>query len=193
MLWSVCTDPYCMVREDKLITVITCLQPVSFNSATHIPHMMFTVCMKYIAYRHQLLKSRNILMHIITAKYHTYIMLDIINPTSTHALFRWKYSEICNKENCPQVGAKEKCGHVARKEKCIPYQLQRLFLQLQTVDKRAVETTDVTKSFGWDSSEGNFKYTFLKCICIGLVKHTSFNNVHCLHYHYPSLLFLVEL
>ena len=24
----------------------------------------------------------------------------------------------------------------------------------QTSDKRAVETTDVTKSFGWDSSEG---------------------------------------
>ena len=43
---------------------------------------------------------------------------------------------------------------MASKEKCIPYQLQRLFLQLQTVDKRAVETTDVTKSFGWDSSEG---------------------------------------
>ena len=54
---------------------------------------------------------------------------------------RWKYSE-------------ESCGQVARKDKCIPYQLQRLFLQLQTVDKRAVETTDVTKSFGWDSSEG---------------------------------------
>ena len=74
--------------------------------------------------------------------------------SSACALLRWKYSEICRKENCPHVGAKEKCGHVASKEKCIPYQLQRLFLQLQTVDKRAVETTDVTKSFGWDSSEG---------------------------------------
>ena len=74
--------------------------------------------------------------------------------SSACALLRWKYSEICRKENCPHVGVKEKCGHVASKEKCIPYQLQRLFLQLQTVDKRAVETTDVTKSFGWDSSEG---------------------------------------
>ncbi|WAR06828.1 UBP47-like protein [Mya arenaria] len=38
-------------------------------------------------------------------------------------------------------------------QKSIPYQLQRLFLLLQTSKKRAVETTDLTKSFGWDSSE----------------------------------------
>ena len=38
--------------------------------------------------------------------------------------------------------------------KNIPYQLQRLFLKLQTSKKRAIETTDITKSFGWDSSEG---------------------------------------
>ena len=42
--------------------------------------------------------------------------------------------------------------------KSIPYQLQRLFVQLQTSKKRAVETTDVTKSFGWDSSEGKIMY-----------------------------------
>lgn len=36
----------------------------------------------------------------------------------------------------------------------IPYQLQRLFVLLQTSKKRAIETTDVTRSFGWDSSEG---------------------------------------
>ncbi|KAI0214475.1 Ubiquitin carboxyl-terminal hydrolase 47, partial [Lamellibrachia satsuma] len=35
----------------------------------------------------------------------------------------------------------------------IPYQLQRLFLQLQTSKRRSVETTDITRSFGWDSSE----------------------------------------
>ena len=29
----------------------------------------------------------------------------------------------------------------------------------QTSSKRAVETTDVTKSFGWDSSEGNISLT----------------------------------
>lgn len=37
--------------------------------------------------------------------------------------------------------------------KSIPYQLQRLFLNLQTSPKAAVETTDLTRSFGWDSSE----------------------------------------
>lgn len=36
----------------------------------------------------------------------------------------------------------------------MPFQLQRLFLALQTSDKQSVETTDLTKSFGWDSSEG---------------------------------------
>lgn len=36
----------------------------------------------------------------------------------------------------------------------IPFQLQRLFVLLQTSKKRAIETTDVTRSFGWDSSEG---------------------------------------
>jgi len=58
---------------------------------------------------------------------------------------------VCNKEGSDD---KDKRIHIVTKEKCIPYQLQRLFLQLQTVEKRAVETTDVTKSFGWDSSEG---------------------------------------
>lgn len=37
--------------------------------------------------------------------------------------------------------------------KSIPYQLQKLFLNLQTSPKTAVETTDLTQSFGWDSSE----------------------------------------
>ncbi|XP_044731770.1 ubiquitin carboxyl-terminal hydrolase 47 isoform X2 [Chrysoperla carnea] len=35
----------------------------------------------------------------------------------------------------------------------IPYQLQKLFLNLQTSTKAAVETTELTRSFGWDSSE----------------------------------------
>lgn len=37
--------------------------------------------------------------------------------------------------------------------KSIPYQLQRLFLNLQTSPKSAVETTALTRSFGWDSSD----------------------------------------
>ena len=42
----------------------------------------------------------------------------------------------------------------------IPYQLQRLFLLLQTSKKRAIETTDVTRSFGWDSSEGGLSHCY---------------------------------
>uniref|UniRef100_A0A182P466 Ubiquitin carboxyl-terminal hydrolase 47 n=1 Tax=Anopheles epiroticus TaxID=199890 RepID=A0A182P466_9DIPT len=38
--------------------------------------------------------------------------------------------------------------------KSIPYQLQKLFINLQTSPKSAVETTDLTRSFGWDSAEG---------------------------------------
>ncbi|CAO1302522.1 unnamed protein product [Diamesa serratosioi] len=37
--------------------------------------------------------------------------------------------------------------------KSIPFQLQKLFINLQTSNKMAVETTDLTKSFGWDSTE----------------------------------------
>lgn len=37
--------------------------------------------------------------------------------------------------------------------KSIPFQLQKLFVNLQTSNKLAVETTDLTKSFGWDSTE----------------------------------------
>ncbi|KAI4470735.1 ubiquitin carboxyl-terminal hydrolase [Holotrichia oblita] len=38
-------------------------------------------------------------------------------------------------------------------EKSIPFQLQKLFVNLQTSKKSAVETTDLTHSFGWDMHE----------------------------------------
>lgn len=37
--------------------------------------------------------------------------------------------------------------------KNIPFQLQKLFLLLQSSDKSSLETTDLTASFGWQSSE----------------------------------------
>lgn len=56
----------------------------------------------------------------------------------------------------------------------IPYQLQRLFVLLQTSKKRAIETTDVTRSFGWDSSEGEDCYTLLEDqVPLRLFTHTS--------------------
>ncbi|XP_057313910.1 ubiquitin carboxyl-terminal hydrolase 47-like isoform X1 [Hydractinia symbiolongicarpus] len=59
-----------------------------------------------------------------------------MTPEFRNALYRWRYK-----------------GSKTDMSKSIPYQLQKLFLKLETSKKRAVETTDLTKSFGWDSSE----------------------------------------
>lgn len=56
----------------------------------------------------------------------------------------------------------------------IPYQLQRLFVLLQTSKKRAIETTDVTRSFGWDSSEGEGWHTsIISTHACGQMRHMS--------------------
>ncbi|XP_060622877.2 ubiquitin carboxyl-terminal hydrolase 47 isoform X3 [Anolis sagrei] len=59
-----------------------------------------------------------------------------MTPEFRNALYKWEFEE---SEEDPVTS--------------IPYQLQRLFVLLQTSKKRAIETTDVTRSFGWDSSE----------------------------------------
>lgn len=59
-----------------------------------------------------------------------------MTPEFRNALYRWEFD-----------------GSEDEAFKSIPYQLQKLFLQLQTSKKRAVETTELTRSFGWDSSE----------------------------------------
>nr|XP_039253989.1 ubiquitin carboxyl-terminal hydrolase 47-like [Styela clava] len=59
-----------------------------------------------------------------------------MTPEFRNALYEWEYK-----------GTEEEAATT------IPFQLQRLFLALQTSDKQSVETTDLTKSFGWDSSE----------------------------------------
>ncbi|KAK0395740.1 hypothetical protein QR680_001407 [Steinernema hermaphroditum] len=43
--------------------------------------------------------------------------------------------------------------HQGSTAKNIPYQLQKLFLLLQTSENGSLETTDLTKSFGWDQNE----------------------------------------
>ncbi|XP_014675692.1 PREDICTED: ubiquitin carboxyl-terminal hydrolase 47-like [Priapulus caudatus] len=60
-----------------------------------------------------------------------------MTPEFRNALYKWEYR-----------GSSED-----DEPKSIPFQLQKLFLNLQTSKKRAVETTDLTRSFGWDSSE----------------------------------------
>uniref|UniRef100_A0A1B6DYN4 Ubiquitin carboxyl-terminal hydrolase 47 n=1 Tax=Clastoptera arizonana TaxID=38151 RepID=A0A1B6DYN4_9HEMI len=59
-----------------------------------------------------------------------------MTPEFRNALYKWKF-DFSNQTS----------------EKSIPYQLQKLFLNLQTSCKNAVETTELTRSFGWDSSE----------------------------------------
>ncbi|KAG8438305.1 hypothetical protein GDO86_008837 [Hymenochirus boettgeri] len=59
-----------------------------------------------------------------------------MTPEFRNALYKWEFED---SEEDPVSS--------------IPYQLQRLFVLLQTSKKRAIETTDVTRSFGWDSSE----------------------------------------
>jgi ubiquitin carboxyl-terminal hydrolase 47 len=72
-----------------------------------------------------------------------------MTPEFRNSIYQWKFE---SKAEDDGMAAKEELARIEA-SKCIPYQLQRLFLQLQTVRKRAVETTDVTTSFGWDSSE----------------------------------------
>ncbi|CAB0006261.1 unnamed protein product [Nesidiocoris tenuis] len=60
-----------------------------------------------------------------------------MTPEFRNALYKWKFDPSQN----------------ALPQKCIPYQLQKLFLNLQMSNKSAVETTELTKSFGWESGE----------------------------------------
>ncbi|XP_033328483.1 ubiquitin specific protease 47 [Megalopta genalis] len=60
-----------------------------------------------------------------------------MTPEFRNALYNWEYT-----------GGSEKDETTS-----IPYQLQKLFLNLQTSSRSAVETTALTKSFGWDSTE----------------------------------------
>ncbi|CAD7004861.1 unnamed protein product [Ceratitis capitata] len=57
-----------------------------------------------------------------------------MTPEFRNGLYRWEFDNDNEAKN-------------------IPYQLQKLFLNLQTSKKSAVETTDLTRSFGWDSTE----------------------------------------
>lgn len=57
-----------------------------------------------------------------------------MTPEFRNALYRWEFDNDNEAKN-------------------IPYQLQKLFLNLQTSAKSSVETTDLTRSFGWDSTE----------------------------------------
>ncbi|XP_075229694.1 ubiquitin carboxyl-terminal hydrolase 47-like [Lycorma delicatula] len=58
-----------------------------------------------------------------------------MTPEFRNALYKWQFE-----------GGKDEA-------ESIPFELQKLFLNLQTSNRNAVETTELTRSFGWDSSE----------------------------------------
>ncbi|CAN8022428.1 unnamed protein product, partial [Ixodes persulcatus] len=59
-----------------------------------------------------------------------------MTPEFRNALYRWEFD-----------------GSEQDAAKSIPFQLQKLFLLLQTSSRPAIGTTELTTSFGWDSSE----------------------------------------
>ncbi|XP_013394501.1 ubiquitin carboxyl-terminal hydrolase 47 isoform X1 [Lingula anatina] len=92
----------------------------------------------YSAYSYALIKSDTgyvgMVNQAMTCYLNSLIQTLYMTPEFRNAVYRW-----------------ESDGKDPAKN--IPFQLQKLFLQLQTSKRRAIETTDLTKSFGWDSSE----------------------------------------
>ncbi|KAL9700561.1 hypothetical protein quinque_004002 [Culex quinquefasciatus] len=78
---------------------------------------------------------RGLVNQAMTCYLNSLLQALFMTPEFRNALYKWEFD-----------GKDE--------AKSIPYQLQRLFVNLQTSPKSAVETTDLTRSFGWDSAEG---------------------------------------
>ena len=58
-------------------------------------------------------------------------------PELRQALFQWQHTE----------------GRDPPKPECVPYQLQNLFVELQSSNRRDVETKSLTASFGWTEED----------------------------------------
>lgn len=74
-----------------------------------------------------------------------------MTPEFRNALYNWEFDGV-------------------NESRSIPFQLQKLFLNLQTSWKAAVETTDLTTSFGWQGKKKNLFFLFymdfvLNCSC----------------------------
>ncbi|XP_001599376.2 ubiquitin carboxyl-terminal hydrolase 47 [Nasonia vitripennis] len=65
-----------------------------------------------------------------------------MTPEFRNALYNWEYKS-----------SEKNTTNSSTTSNSIPYQLQKLFLNLQTSQKTAVETTSLTKSFGWNSND----------------------------------------
>ncbi|XP_058838684.1 ubiquitin carboxyl-terminal hydrolase 47 isoform X2 [Topomyia yanbarensis] len=78
---------------------------------------------------------RGLVNQAMTCYLNSLLQALFMTPEFRNALYKWEFD-----------GKDE--------AKSIPYQLQKLFVNLQTSPKSAVETTDLTRSFGWDSADG---------------------------------------
>lgn len=78
---------------------------------------------------------RGLVNQAMTCYLNSLIQTLYMTPEFRNALYKWKF-DYTEDENLS-----------------IPYQLQHLFLLLQTSNRDSVETTGLTRSFGWDSSE----------------------------------------
>ncbi|KAJ1369990.1 hypothetical protein KIN20_031615 [Parelaphostrongylus tenuis] len=65
-----------------------------------------------------------------------------MTPEFRNAIYKWEYHSSGKLANFGE-----------REARSIPYQIQKLFLLLQTSDAGSLETKDLTASFGWSSNE----------------------------------------
>ncbi len=65
-----------------------------------------------------------------------------MTPEFRNGIYRWKSTDTSLKVDDDENSKKN-----------IPFQLQRLFLNLQTSNKKSIQTHDLTKSFGWNSED----------------------------------------
>lgn len=112
-----------------------------------------------------------------------------LTPELRYALYNWQYTP----DRDPP------------REECIPYQLQRLFCQMQLMESAAAETDSLTKSFGWaagdqfqqqdaeelltkltDALETCFEGTRGDGVIKALYKGVTKDYVQCRHCHHDS-------
>lgn len=80
---------------------------------------------------------RGLVNQAMTCYLNSLLQALYMTPEFRNALYKWKFDFNANIDET----------------KSIPFQLQKLFLNLQTSPRHSIETTELTRSFGWDSSE----------------------------------------
>ncbi|XP_050541895.1 ubiquitin carboxyl-terminal hydrolase 47-like isoform X2 [Daktulosphaira vitifoliae] len=80
---------------------------------------------------------RGLVNQAMTCYLNSLLQALYMTPEFRNALYMWKFDFNTNTDEA----------------KSIPFQLQKLFLNLQTSPRLSIETTELTRSFGWDSSE----------------------------------------